>query len=115
MKRLLTCSPAQLLLLGLVALLLFGNCSQNVYRVLGPGTTAQQVRRLKRLDDSLVTAYQAAYRRPPNVPGPTPQQLADSANAARRRLLSPAQYQRYSAKRTVLPFRYPRRPPRDMR
>jgi len=108
-------SPARLLLLGLVALLLFGNCSQNVYRVLGPGTTAQQVRRLKQLNDSLAVAYQAAYRRPAKAPGPTFEELADSARAARRRLLSPAQYQRYSAKRTVLPFRYPHRPPRVMR
>lgn len=115
MKRLFGYLPVQLLLLGLVTLLLFGNCSQNVYRVLGPGTTAQQVRRLKQLNDSLVTAHQAAYRRPANVPGPTPQQLADSADAARRRLLSPAQYQRYSAKRTILLYRYPRRPPRAMR
>jgi hypothetical protein len=110
MKCLLTGSPAQLLLLGLVALLLFGNCSQNVYRVLGPGTTAQQVSRLKQLNDSVHTAYEAAYRRPANVPGPTPQQIADSAAAARGRLLSPEQYRRLSTK-TILPFRYPRRPP----
>ena len=39
-----------LLLLPLLAVLLFGNCSRNVYRLLGPGTTPTQVARLKELN-----------------------------------------------------------------
>ena len=53
MKGLPTISAARLALLGLAALLVFGNCSQNVYRVLGSGTTVAQVTRLRRLDDSV--------------------------------------------------------------
>lgn len=117
MSYLTTHSTARLALVGLAALLVFGNCAQNVYRVLGPGTTAQQVAQLKRLDDSVRIQYEAAYRRPPGAPGPTTQQVHDSAQAARRRLLSPAQFRRLSGppRQLLLPLRYPRRPPRGYR
>jgi hypothetical protein len=116
-KRLPTLSAAPLVLLGLAALLVFGNCSQNVYRVLGPGTTAQQVRQLKLLNDSVQVHYRAARLRPATAVGPTPEQIIDSAETARRRLLTPAQYERLtkSARQSILPLRYPRRPPRDYR
>ena len=59
MKYLPTSFAARLALLGLAALLVFGNCGQNVYRVLGPGTTAGQVSQLRRLNDSLHTEFRA--------------------------------------------------------
>jgi len=113
MKSLLTCAPAQLLLLGLVALLLFGNCSQNVYRVLGPGTTPQQVSQLRALERTTRQAYREADQRPAGTPGPTGRQLADSAQAQRRRILTPAQNSRYQ--QHIFPLRYPRRPPAGYR
>ncbi|MGI4870515.1 MAG: hypothetical protein ACRYFX_04975 [Janthinobacterium lividum] len=99
-------SPTHLLL-ALVALLVFGNCSKNIYRVLGPGTTSAQVTRLKRLNDSIYA-----------LPGPFTRQIYDSATAARRRLLTPAQYQRYrnyTRLGKLLPLRYPPSPPRGYR
>ncbi|QKG58020.1 hypothetical protein GKZ68_16175 [Hymenobacter sp. BRD128] len=117
MKRLGTPAATRLALLGLVALLVFGNCAQNVYRVLGPGTTPQQVAQLKRLNDSVSAQYQAAYRRPAGAAGPTSQQIQDSAQAARRRLLSPTQFRRLQLARRpgMMPLRYPPRPPRGYR
>ena len=109
MPRLSSHTP-QLLLLALVAMLLFGNCARNVYRLLGPGTTPAQVGQLKQLDTAASAAYRAASERPDSVAGPTPSQVFDSADAARRRLLTPEQYRRYNT-RSVLPLRYPRRPP----
>lgn len=107
--------PPYLLLLPLLAVLLFGNCSQNVYRVLGPGTTPAQVAQLKHLNSKTSTDYQAALIRPDSVPGPTPQQIIDSARAAQQRLLSPEQYRRYRYHRSALPLRYPKRAPRGLR
>lgn len=118
MKRFADLTAAQLALVGLVVLLVFGNCTQNVYRVLGPGTTTRQVAQLKRLNDSVSAQYEAAYRRPPGAPAPPIRQLYDdSAQAARRRLLSPAQFERLTkaSRQSVLPLRYPRQPPRRYR
>lgn len=113
MKSLPRLRPAHVLLLGLVALLLFGNCSQNVYRVLGPGTTPQQVSQLRELERTTRQAYREADKRPAGAPGPTGRQLADSAQAQRTRLLTPAQNSRY--RQHVFPLRYPRHPPRGYR
>jgi hypothetical protein len=117
MKGLFARTPAQLILLGLLTLLVFGNCSQNVYRVLGPGTTAHQVGQLKRLNDSVYTAYRAAQLRPATAWGPTPEQVFVGADSARRRLLSPAQYERLAkaTQQSILSLRYPRRPPQGYR
>ena len=104
-----------LLLLPLLAVLLFGNCSQNVYRVLGPGTTPAQVARLKQLNSRTAADYEAALARPDSVPGPTPKQITDSARAAQQRILTPEQYRRYRYERSVLPLRYPKHPPRGHR
>lgn len=113
MKCLAHFAVARLALLGLAALLVFGNCSQNVYWALGPGVTVEQATQLRQLDRTFRQAYRAAVRRPAGTPGPTGRQLADSAEAQRRRILTPAQYQRYRYQ--VLPLRYPRRPPRGYR
>jgi hypothetical protein len=113
MKGLPTISAARLALLGLAALLVFGNCSQNVYRVLGPGTTVAQVTRLRRLDDSVQAEFQALRGLPAGETNYATTRLADSAAARRRRILTPAQYGRY--KYQILPLRYPRRPPRGYR
>jgi len=113
MNRLPNTSAARLALLGLAALLVFGNCSKNVYRVLGPGTTAQQVAQLKRLNDSVYARYREADRQPAGAASPTTQQIFDSANVQRRRILTPAQYNRYRYQ--LLPLRYPKRPPRGYR
>ncbi|MBF9141820.1 hypothetical protein [Hymenobacter properus] len=104
-----------LLLLPLLAVLLFGNCSQNVYRVLGPGTTPAQVAQLKELDHNAETAYQATFTGPNSLPGPTARQILDSATAARQRLLSPEQYRRYKGRNFWRTLRYPKRPPRGYR
>jgi hypothetical protein len=101
-----------LLLLPLLAVLLFGNCSQNVYRVLGPGTTPAQVAQLQELDRNAVAAYRAALVRPDSVPGPTTEQVLDSAVAARQRLLTPEQYRRYKGRNFFRTLRYPSQPPR---
>jgi hypothetical protein len=116
-KRLPTFSSAPLVLLGLAALLVFGNCSQNVYQVLGPGTTARQVSQLKQLNDSVYAEYRAAQLRPATAVGPTPEQIFDSAETARRRLLRPAQYERLTkaTRQSILPLRYPRRLPKGYR
>lgn len=113
MNHLPTISAARLALLGLAALLVFGNCSQNVYRVLGPGTTVAQVNRLRRLDDSVHTEFLALHGLPSSEGNHTATRLADSAEAQRRRILTPAQYNRYRYQ--ILPLRYPRRPPRGYR
>lgn len=102
------------LLLPLLAVLLFGNCSQNVYRVLGPGTTPAQVARLAELDSSAAAAYQATFTRPDSM-GPTARQILDSATAARQRLLSPEQYRRYRGRNFFRTLRYPSQPPRGYR
>ena len=117
MNRLPTISAARLALLGLAALLVFGNCSQNVYRVLGPGTTAQQVSQLRRLNDSVHTAFQTLRGLPPGDANRAGARIIDSAHAAQRQLLSPAQYERLrqSARQSILPLRYPQRPPRGYR
>lgn len=109
MKWLANGSPARLALTGLAALLVFGNCSQNVYRVLGPGVTVEQVNQLRQVDRAVGQAYREANRRPAGTPGPTGRQLADSAEAQRRRVLTPAQYRRLG--QHIFPLRYPRRPP----
>lgn len=109
MKRLANICSARLTLVGLAALLVFGNCSQNAYRVLGPGTTREQVNQLRQVDRAARQAYQEAVRRPAGTPGPTGRQLADSADAQQRRILTPAQYRRL--KQHIFPLRYPRRPP----
>ncbi|UOQ98949.1 hypothetical protein MUN81_05515 [Hymenobacter sp. 5317J-9] len=101
-----------MLLLPLLAVLLFGNCAQNVYRVLGPGTTPAQVARLKQINEETSAAYRAAFDRPTGQPGPTPEQVIDSGRAAQQRLLTPEQYRRYKTRYSPLPLRYPRRPPR---
>jgi len=113
MKGLPTISTARLALLGLAALLVFGNCSQSVYRVLGPGTTVAQVNRLRRFNDSVHTEFRALRGLPAGEANRATTRLADSANAQRQRLLTPAQYSRY--KYQILPLRYPRRPPRGYR
>ncbi|MBD2724395.1 hypothetical protein [Hymenobacter armeniacus] len=104
-----------LLLLPLLAVLLFGNCAQNVYRVLGPGTTPAQVAQLKQINEQTSSAYQAAFDRPSGQPGPTPRQVLDSADAARHRLLTPGQYRRYRYTLRANPLRYPSRPPKGFR
>ena len=106
-------SRPYLLLLPLLAVLLFGNCARNAYRLLGPGTTPAQVAHLQRLNNNATVEYQAAVARPAGWPGPTPQQVLDSADAARHRLLTPEQYQRQ--KHQILPLRYPLHPPRRYR
>jgi hypothetical protein len=94
-----------------VALLLFSNCSKNIYYLLGPGTTPQQAASLQHFQqraDSIPT------RALPPVPGqPTARQRYDSIDDARRRLLRPAQYTRYQ--QSILLPRYPRRPPKGHR
>jgi hypothetical protein len=117
MKGLSTISAARLVLLGLAALLVFGNCSQNVYRALGPGVTTQQANQLRRLNDSVHTAFQTLRGLPPGDANRAGARIIDSAHAAQRRLLSPAQYERLrqSARQSILPLRYPRRPPRGYR
>jgi hypothetical protein len=106
-------STARLALLGLAALMVFGNCSHNVYRVLGPGTTVAQVTRLRHFDDSVHTAYQALRGLPASEASRAATRLADSATAQRQRILTPAQYRRY--KYQILRMRYPKRPPRGYR
>jgi hypothetical protein len=98
----------------LVALWVFGSCTPNVYRVLGPGTTRAQVARLKQVDTKAAADYTAALQRRGNEPGPTPQQVLDSAVAARQHLLTPEQHQRYRDYfyHSPLPLRYPKRAPR---
>ena len=113
MNHLPTSSAARLALLGLAALLVFGNCGRNVYRVLGPGTTAGQVSRLRRLNDSLRTEYQALHGLPVGEANRASARLTDSANAQRQRILTPAQYGRYRYQ--ILLLRYPKRPPRGYR
>ncbi|OGX90827.1 hypothetical protein [Hymenobacter coccineus] len=101
-----------LLLLPLLVVLLFGNCGRNVYDAVGPGATPAQITQLKKLSQETNAAYNAALKRPVGQPGPTPAQVIDSAKAARRRLLTPAQNQHYDRSQSPLPFRYPRRPPK---
>ncbi|MDO7885974.1 hypothetical protein [Hymenobacter cheonanensis] len=116
MKRLPKISAARLALLGLAALLVFGNCTQNVYRVLGPGVTVEQVSQLRRLDDSVHTKFQALRGLPAGEANRAAARIVDSAHAAQCRLLSPAQYERLrQSGQSVLPLRYPRRPPRGYR
>ena len=104
-----------LLLLPLLAVLLFGNCSQNVYRVLGAGTTPAQVARLRQLNTETYAAYHTASERPAGAAGPTSAQVVDSSQAAQQRLLSSEQYRRYKTRQLILPLRYPKRPPRRYR
>ena len=109
-------SLPNLLLLSLLVLLLFGNCARNVYRLLGPGTTPTQVAQLKQLDADALLEFQAAPAPPVGASGPTlrQRQVLDSADAARRRLLTPEQYRRY---RYTLRsgIRYPLHPPKSFR
>lgn len=113
MNRLPTISTARLALLGLAALLVFGNCAQNVYRVLGPGTTVEQVNRLRHFDDSVQARYQTLRGLPAGEMNRAAARIHDSAEVQRRRILTPAQDSRY--RYHVLPLRYPRRPPRGYR
>jgi len=114
MKRLAVSILPKGLLLALVVLLLFGNCTKNVYYLLGPGTTPQQVARLQQLQQRADSLYHLPLQKLPPVPGhPTARQLLDSIDAARRRLLTPAQYTRYHY--TILRPRFPRRPPKGYR
>ena len=108
-------SLPNLLLLALLVLLLFGNCARNVYRLLGPGTTPAQVAQLKQLDTDASSEYQAPVARLVGAPGPTPRQVLDSAEVARRRLLTPEQYHRYRYTLRAGPLRYPPRPPKRFR
>ena len=113
MNRLPTISTARLALLGLAALLVFGNCGRNAYRVLGPDITTQQVNRLRRLNDSVHTEFLALHGLPAIEANRAGARISDSATAQRRRILTPAQYSRYRYQ--VLQLRYPRRPPRGYR